>query len=545
MARRSWQRLRLGAAARIFVLIVLLAQALWSNDGPALVALVVIGGIWVVGELVEMDPRLPVWLTTVAEPLAVGSVCGVALDHTTAIAGALVVGPFTAGLRRGVPGAATALTCGLTGAAGIAAVHGGVLSTPQCQALTSATLAAIGFGLIGSFLHPALRRPDPDPLAPYHDTRALIRELIEVSDGLGSSLDPSALGSAILDRVRDELPTTALALYVPNGRDLTPLVATSADPTAQLQDADVLALRCRLAERAIVEGTAFALPLVAGEEIVAVVAGRLSERMDADRLDLTRRVRALVPRLETAAVHLDTALLFTRLRDRATAFERRRLAREMHDGLAQDIASLGYLVDALAAVPTSPEQAVRIEGLRTRITGVVGEVRRSVLTLRSGVGEAASLGAALGTVARHLTESSGVPVHVTLDERETRLRPEVEAELFRIAQQAMTNAVRHAGASCIDVHCRVRPPSAEITVRDDGCGLRPPRPDSHGLSIMQERATLIGATLEIAPRRPHGTSVTVRLVGPPAPPLSDPSATPSAEEPAAVPVLRTEETALT
>ena len=69
----------------------------------------------------------------------------------------------------------------------------------------------------------------------------------------------------------------------------------------------------------------------------------------------------------------------------------------------------------------------------------------------NGVGEAASLGAALSSVARHLTESSGIPVHVTLDERETRLRPEVEAELFRIAQQAMTNAVRHSGAGMIDV----------------------------------------------------------------------------------------------
>ena len=96
--------------------------------------------------------------------------------------------------------------------------------------------------------------------------------------------------------------------------------------------------------------------------------------------------------------------------------------------------------------------------LRERITAVVGEVRRSVLTLRTEVGASESLGAAIGAVARNLTEVSGVPIHVTLDERATRLRPEVEAELFRISQEAMTNAVRHARPSRIDVHClRARP----------------------------------------------------------------------------------------
>ncbi|WP_395694790.1 sensor histidine kinase [Nocardioides sp.] len=518
MARRSWQRLRLGAAARIFALVALLASALWTNDGAAIVALLAIGVVWVLGELVELDPRLPVWLTTVAEPVAVGVLCGLTLPSSTAVVGALAVAPFTAGLRCGLRGAVTAFSWQLVAAVAVAWRLGGALDGAEWRALTTSAVAAIGFGLIATFLHPSLRRSDPDSLAPYHDASDLLRELIEVSDGLSSSLDPATLGAAILDRVRDELPTTEVALYVPNGMDLTPLVATAADPTSQLPDADLLALRCRVAERAIVEGPAFALPLclplAGGGRTVAVVAGRLSERMDTDRLDLLRRVRDLAPELEATVVHLDTALLFASLRDRATSYERSRLAREMHDGLAQDIASLGYLVDAIAAAPASAEQAERIETLRTRISAVVAEVRRSVLTLRSGVGEAASLGAALGGVARHLSESSGVPIHVTLDEREIRLRPEVEAELYRIAQQAMTNAVRHAGATAIEVHCRVRPPAAEITVRDDGCGLQPRRPDSHGMAIMRERATLIGATLEVGRAAPHGTTVTVRLIAP-------------------------------
>ena len=76
---------------------------------------------------------------------------------------------------------------------------------------------------------------------------------------------------------------------------------------------------------------------------------------------------------------------------------------------------------------------------------VVGEVRRSVQTLRTSIGENDSLGTAIGSLARHLSASSGIPIHVTLDESTTRLRPEVESELLRIAQEAMTNAVRHSG----------------------------------------------------------------------------------------------------
>jgi signal transduction histidine kinase len=225
-------------------------------------------------------------------------------------------------------------------------------------------------------------------------------------------------------------------------------------------------------------------------------------------------------RLGASAVHLDTALLFAAFRDAATADERRRLAREMHDGVAQDIASLGYLVDALAAHPASSEQAERIAALRDRITAVVAEVRRSLVTLRTDAGSSESLGAAIGSIARNLTEVSGVPIQVTLDERTTRLRPEVEDELFRITQEAMTNAVRHSRARSIDVNCQVHAPDAVITVTDDGQGLQQARTDSQGLQIMGERALSIGAELTITPRPSGGTVVTVRAPG-------DPSAAPA------------------
>ena len=85
--------------------------------------------------------------------------------------------------------------------------------------------------------------------------------------------------------------------------------------------------------------------------------------------------------------------------------------------------------------------------------------------------------------------------------------------VYRAVQEAMTNAVRHAGARAINVQCRVAPPSAEIVVSDDGRGLGAGRHDSHGLEIMSERAALIGAHLDVSPSVPHGTTVAVRLSG--------------------------------
>jgi signal transduction histidine kinase len=229
-------------------------------------------------------------------------------------------------------------------------------------------------------------------------------------------------------------------------------------------------------------------------------------------MDLPRRLSALDRKLSPATVRLDTAVLFLAFRDSATVEERRRLAREMHDGVAQEMASLGYFVDSLVQQePEGSDRARQLRLLRERLTMVVGEVRRSVQTLRTSIGENDSLGTAIGSLARHLSASSGTPIHVTLDESTTRLRPEVESELLRIAQEAMTNAVRHAGARSINVQCRVAPPTAEIVVSDDGRGLGIGRDDSHGLEIMRERAALIGAVLDVANAVPHGTTVAVSL----------------------------------
>lgn len=218
--------------------------------------------------------------------------------------------------------------------------------------------------------------------------------------------------------------------------------------------------------------------------------------------------------LLTLLVHLPLRL--ATLRDSACAAERRRLAREMHDGLAQDLASLGYAVDALAAGSRSTEDRVRLEQLRGRITALVAETRCSLAGLRIAVDEDLGLAGALRMLAASLTDVSGVAIEVAVhdegpDGRSDRLTAEAEGELFRIAQEALNNAVKHAHASLIRVDGLLRGAGAELTIGDDGVGFQGPRRGSHGLAVMHERAALIGATLSLGNGPTGGFRVTVSL----------------------------------
>lgn len=520
---RARQLYRLTAAARVFVLVAMTAPILIEyDDATAILTLPGFAFLWAAAQSLTGRGRYSP-LASVVESLAVGALCALAMHSTLGVLAAMAVPPFVAGLHRGLPGVALSATVQLGAVSGVAFVlfEGGPTAEDILGAFTW-TVTGVGVGFVATFVRSTLLE-DPDPVGPYRYAQSLLRELIDLSAGLSSGLDVNSMGGAILSSVRDQLPTEVLVLYVPRGETLIPLITESAEAINGFEDAERLAAESWARSATVTEDRTFAFPL--GDN--AVVAGTLSGRVDRALLS---GIDDVVESLAAHAVQFDTALLFTDFRDAATADERRRLAREMHDGIAQDIASLGYVVDALAARPASPEQAKMLTMLRDRITAVVAEVRQSVLTLRTSVGESESLGAAVGSVARHLSEVSGVPITVTLDEHTTRLRAEIEAELFRIAQEAMNNAVKHAQATSIDVLCQVYAPRARITVSDDGLGLQQSRSDSHGLKIMRERAELISAELTISNNVHGGLTVSVEVGGSGALPhrsASDPTTTTS------------------
>jgi signal transduction histidine kinase len=219
--------------------------------------------------------------------------------------------------------------------------------------------------------------------------------------------------------------------------------------------------------------------------------------------------------MHEAALRLESALLFNDVRANATVEERQRLAREIHDGVAQEIGALGYLVDDLAGTDCDQHHQQDLQSLRNELTRVVSDLRLSIYDLRSGVSSNAGLGAVLGDYVREVGTKSGMTVHLSLEESPQRLRLDVETELLRIAQEAVVNARKHADADNLWVTCRVEPPFAEICVEDDGVGTARLADGHYGLVSMRERADRINAVLNIAERTDGGTSVSVTLLPPP------------------------------
>jgi signal transduction histidine kinase len=222
-------------------------------------------------------------------------------------------------------------------------------------------------------------------------------------------------------------------------------------------------------------------------------------------------IDSLTSILDEAALRIETALLFSEIRTIATAEERRRLAREIHDGIAQELAFLGYVLDDLAARSEQEDMQGELRDLRAQVTRVVGDLRLSIFELRSEVQGQTGLGAALSDYVRSIGAASAMTVHLVLDETPNRLPVEAEAELLRIAQESVTNARKHSGAQNLWVTCRINPPSARLTIEDDGTGLGTGRDDSYGIQIMRERADRLGATLSISTRPEGGTKVDVAL----------------------------------
>ncbi len=249
------------------------------------------------------------------------------------------------------------------------------------------------------------------------------------------------------------------------------------------------------------------LPLIVNTRVIGVVVVDGPFPVTSDELAQTQEV------LDDDALRLESAVLFSDVRTLATVEERRRLAREIHDGIAQEIAALGYLVDDLARDQCNQQHRGGLLDLRDELTRVVTELRLSIFDLRSGVSSNDGLGSVLGDYVREVGKNSGMTVHLSLEESPRRLRLDVETELLRVAQEAVTNARKHAHAANLWVTCRVEPPFAEIRIEDDGQGGVHARGDRHfGLNIMKERAARISAILTFADRLGGGTVVSAVLL---------------------------------
>lgn len=214
-----------------------------------------------------------------------------------------------------------------------------------------------------------------------------------------------------------------------------------------------------------------------------------------------------------AGVLVEHATLYERAREATVVEERTRLARELHDAVAQDLFSARLLLaTAAGALPGEPEAAVpALDQARALVDEAVAELRALVTELRPPDLDAEGLPAALRRRAAVVSRAHGLDVDVDVPAAGSLdLDPAVERHVYRIAQEAITNAVRHAGASRLAVALVAEGPTVTLTVTDDGTGFDPTAravSARHlGLTSMRERAAALGGTLAIT-SGPGGTVV--------------------------------------
>lgn len=196
--------------------------------------------------------------------------------------------------------------------------------------------------------------------------------------------------------------------------------------------------------------------------------------------------------------------------------ERSRIARELHDTLIQGFSGVTMQMQALAArLHVSPERATLDEIIQDA-GYCLREARRSVGGLRNAPGKTTSLVDAVGQAARQLTETRDVRLALRLEECPLPIPVDVEYNLLRIAQEAITNAVKHSGARNIEVSLNCTPQQLCLKVHDDGVGFavlgRDHSPAGHyGLIGMRERASQINADLQLTSQPGHGTTMRLEL----------------------------------
>ncbi|WP_067438136.1 sensor histidine kinase [Nocardioides jensenii] len=484
------------AGARVFALIVLAAPVAFTGDYGPILNVILLAAVWMAAIFLEGMHRVPVLPALVIESSLVSFLAALTLADSDVLVPAMVIPLFIAGLVRGSRGMLEVLGAQIVVlAACLASVAELSFSTDLIWVLFTWLMVGLGFGASAAIVH-NLRAETPDTTTSYRDARGLINQLIELSGDLVDGLDPVSISQNILDLTREEVPLTGAVVYTGSVYGVTPLLEGDVVSDG-VEGRDELVEAVFAAGRPVRHGDEVAFPLSTDVGVVAVVAGAVNPVLSPAGGDLEATLRDLTRKFGTEAVQLDTALLFTTIRDEATAEERHRLARDLHDGVAQDLAALGYLIDGISDTATDAEQVEQIDELRGELSKVVTELRRSIFSLRNEAVHGQSLGESIRALAGHIQSRAGIPVEVELDETGSRLRPGIEAELLRIAQEGMNNAVKHARASRILVTCRVQAPYALVTVSDDGRGLQGGRDDSHGLRIMRERARRIGAVLDL------------------------------------------------
>jgi len=231
---------------------------------------------------------------------------------------------------------------------------------------------------------------------------------------------------------------------------------------------------------------------------IALVVGWLMREQRRQAQDLDERNRKLARYASTAE-------------QLAITQERNRLARELHDTLAHSLSATAIQIEAAQALAETDEGAGRkmlAQALQTTRNGLT-EARRSLHALRASPVEDLGLPQAVRDLAESLAQRAGFKLRLRIDTMPDNLGPEAQQCVYRVAQEALSNAARHAGAGCVEVVLGTQDGRVRLSVSDDGRGFEPVAvaETRYGLRGLRERAEMIGGALLVESTKDKGTKI--------------------------------------
>jgi signal transduction histidine kinase len=426
----------------------------------------------------------------------------------------LLIPAFRAGEVRGRLAAVAAVTMSMIVALGAALASGPLTSGNVTSSLQWAILA-LGVGLLGAFTAVLTdRRTRPrSPSAPAAQEAArLLRRLSDIAGTLDGGFDAPAAAELLLHAVNDKIPGSRMAVLVGVGSEpAVPLALRGIDrlpwPSPTTADSVIGRVwRTGVAEAGLwasvnEERAIAAAPLrnSDGARIGIVVIDRL-----ASALFVNDDLRALVNIAQGHGANVDVALIFAALRQNAAFEERERLAREMHDGIAQELVALGYRIDAARrqATATAPQFASTLDDMRSDLSRVLADLRLRIADLRLAVRPDQGLGAVVGARLQQYGAATGLTVGLRLSESPYRLPAHLETLIYRLILEVLNDARNARGVTGIEARLDVNAPQAWLHITHDG-------ESQLAVDAFRDHPLIaLGATIEV---QPSVSGVTVSL----------------------------------
>jgi two-component system sensor histidine kinase UhpB len=228
-------------------------------------------------------------------------------------------------------------------------------------------------------------------------------------------------------------------------------------------------------------------------------------------VDSTGEVGALEHAFNTMMKRLETERRDAGARTlNAQEEERQRIARGLHDEVGQTMTGVLLLLKRLTHGAT-PEQRVALTEAQTAIKTSLEDVRRTAQELRPEILDHLGLPSALTNLARTFSDRTGIPVRRQLPTQLADLDPQVELVLYRVAQEGLTNAARHSGASEVTLTLEHDADSVVLRVLDNGRGFDGTRAEGGGLRGIRERALIIGGAIAIKPAPTGGVEIRLQV----------------------------------